>query len=188
MTQTAQRQLKGRSPMLMRIWGKLKKTLACLAFTSKVKCDGKPTVYSGVTVLSTDVSAGKGLTVHQGAYIWGGGPIRIGDNVAIGKDTIIFAGREGGITIGNDVAIAAQCYIIDSDHGLKKNRLIREQTISSQPIAIEDDVWLGAGVKILKGVTLKRGCVCAAGAVVTHDVPEYAIVGGVPAKVIGWRK
>ena len=60
--------------------------------------------------------------------------------------------------------------------------------MSSQPIIIEDDVWLGAGAKILKGVTLKKGCVCAAGAVVTCDVPEYAIVGGVPAKVIGWRK
>lgn len=174
--------------MLMRIWGKLKKTLARRVFTSKVKCTGKPTVYGGVTVVSTYVSAGEGLTVYPGVYIWGGGRIRIGDNVAIGKDTIIFASREGGITIGNDVAIAAQCYIIDSDHGLKKSCLIREQPLSSRPIIIEDDVWLGAGTKILKGVTLKKGCVCAAGAVVTCDVPEYAIVGGVPAKVIGWRK
>ena len=174
--------------MLMKIWRKLKNIYVCRAFTSRVRCTGKPTVYGDVTVTSTDISAGEGLVVYPGAYIWGGGPIRIGDNVVIGKDTIIFAGREGGVTIGNDVSIAAQCYIIDSDHGIKKDCLIREQPMFSRPIIIEDDVWLGAGAKILKGVTLKRGCVCAAGAVVTHDVPEYAIVGGVPAKVIGWRK
>lgn len=84
--------------------------------------------------------------------------------------------------------IAAQCDVIDSDHGISKDELIGEQPMSTAAIVIEDDVWVGAGVKVLKGVTLHKGCVCAAGCVVTNDVPEYAIVGGIPARVISWRK
>lgn len=56
-----------------------------------------------------------------------------------------------------------------------------------RPIYINDNVWIGYGVTILKGVHIGKGAVCAAGAVVTHDVPDYAIVGGVPAKIIRFR-
>lgn len=174
--------------MMERLIRKIRKELACKSFTSKVHCVSKPVIYGSVTVLAKDVIAGNNLTVFPGAYFWGDGPIHFGDNVTIGKDSIIFARRGGGVFIGSDVSIAAQCYIIDSDHGLSSDRLIREQPMTSAAITIEDDVWIGAGVKVLKGVTLHKGSVCAAGAVVTKDVPEYAIVGGVPAMVIGRRK
>lgn len=173
--------------LIERVVRKIKKEFSCKSFASKVQCASKPVIYAPVTVLAKDVVAGKGLTVYPGAYFWGNGPIRIGDNVAIGKDSIFFACKEGGIFIGNDVSIAAQCYVIDSDHGLSPDCLMREQPMVSAAITIEDDVWVGAGVKVLKGVTLHKGCVCAAGAVITKDVPEYAIAGGVPAKVIGRR-
>ena len=61
------------------------------------------------------------------------------------------------------------------------------QKVSIRPIVIEDDVWVVANFTILVGVTVGRGAVIAAGAVITKDVPPYAIVGGVPAKVIKYR-
>lgn len=80
--------------------------------------------------------------------------------------------------IGSNVAIAAQCYIIDSNHGTAFDELIRNQPMDVAPIVVEDDVWIAAGVKVLKGVTLHKGCVCAAGAVITQDVPEYEFFWG----------
>ena len=62
-----------------------------------------------------------------------------------------------------------------------------EQPLISKPIRIESDVWLGTGVSVLKGVHIGEGAVVAAGAVVTKDIPSYAIYGGVPAKQIGTR-
>lgn len=171
-----------------KIWNRLERRRSLRNFVSAVRCDDMPMIHGLVTVNATDVSAGKGLSVYPGAYFWGDGPMRIGNNVDIGKDTILYARKGGGISIGNNVAIAAQCYIIDSDHGLSPNMLIREQPMSTAPIVIEDDVWVAAGVKVLKGVTLHKGCVCAAGAVITKDVPENEIWGGVPAKKIGFRK
>lgn len=64
---------------------------------------------------------------------------------------------------------------------------IREQGEEERPVVVGDDVWIGANVVILPGVEIKRGAVIAAGAVVTKDVGELEIVGGVPARVIGRR-
>lgn len=86
------------------------------------------------------------------------------------------------ITIGNNVNIAYGVLIQDSDyHTIYEEGKAKPQTL---PIVIEDDVWIGANAIILKGVTLGKGCVVAAGAVVTKSVPAYALVGGNPAKVI----
>ena len=86
------------------------------------------------------------------------------------------------ITIGNNVNIAYGVLIQDSDyHTIYEEGKAKPQTL---PIVIEDDVWIGANAIILKGVTLGKGCVVAAGAVVTKSVPARALVGGNPAKVI----
>lgn len=84
------------------------------------------------------------------------------------------------IIIGNDVAIAEGVLIRDSDN----HRIVPGDSPVSQPIRIGDHVWIGLRAIILKGVTIGTGSIVAAGALVTRDVPENCLVGGVPAKVI----
>lgn len=106
--------------------------------------------------------------------------LEIGDKSYINHDSEIRC-REH-ITIGNNVNIAYGVLIQDSDyHTIYEESKAKPQTL---PIVIEDDVWIGANAIILKGLTLGKGCVVAAGAVVTKSVPAYALVGGNPAKVI----
>lgn len=112
--------------------------------------------------------------------------IRIGSGCTIGDYSYIYA--SGSIEIGNNVLIAPFAYLVDSDHGIKPNELIRDQSLTIKSIVIDDDVWLGARVVILGGVRISKGAVIAAGSVVKDDVGEYEIWGGVPAKKIGERK
>ncbi|MGD1889615.1 MAG: acyltransferase [Cyclobacteriaceae bacterium] len=112
--------------------------------------------------------------------------VSIGHRTTIGYQTYIFASEK--ITVGNDCLIAPFVYLVDSDHGIDRSLPINQQANSTAPIVIEDDVWIATGAKILKGVTIQKGAVIAAGAVVKDDVPAYAIVGGMPGKIIGERK
>lgn len=93
----------------------------------------------------------------------------------------------GEISIADDVLVGPKVVIWGRDHGIKAGLPIRSQPHSSAPIRIGEGVWIGAHATVLKGVTIGRGAVIAAGAVVTRDVPEGAIVAGVPARVISWR-
>ena len=95
---------------------------------------------------------------------------------------------EGEIFIGNNVLIGPYCILRAADHEFRNpNKLIKEQGHRSGRIVIEDDVWLGARVTVLKDVTIGKGSVIGAGSVVTKDIPPYSIAVGVPAKVIGKR-
>ena len=116
----------------------------------------------------------------------GHGFFSIGDHSYIGCNAVMGAG--GGITIGNHVLIG-QCVNIHSENHIfaDPNRLIMEQGVSYQGVIVEDDVWIGSKATILDGVTIGKGSVVAAGAVVTRSVPPYTIVGGVPAKEIKTR-
>ena len=78
-------------------------------------------------------------------------------------------------------------YIVDSDHGIQRGELMNRQANQCRTIIIGDDVWPGAHSVILKGVKIEDGAVIAAGSVVREHVPSNAIVGGVPAKIIGER-
>ncbi len=114
--------------LIDRIWNKLERDHYRRNFMSQARCADVPAIHGRVTVNASDVEIGRNLSVYPGAYFWGDGPIAIGDNVDIGKDTILYAHKGGGIAIGNNnVAIAAQCYIIDSDHGTRHGELIRNQ-------------------------------------------------------------
>ena len=94
----------------------------------------------------------------------------------------------GNITIGNDVQIGPKTVIRGRDHGLSKDKLIREQPPNKQTITIGNDVWIGANVTIIKGVNIGGGAVIGAGSVVTKDIPNYGIAVGNPAKTIKYRE
>jgi acetyltransferase-like isoleucine patch superfamily enzyme len=116
----------------------------------------------------------------------GRGQITLGDNVAIGKDTIIFAHKP--MFIGNDTSIAGQCYIIDSDHDIARSKLIREQPLEAEPIHIGNDVWIGAGCKVLKGSYISDGSVIGAMSLVKGFCEPYSINVGIPARKINERE
>ena len=109
------------------------------------------------------------------------GDVVIGDDTRIGiHNTII-----GPVTIGSHVNLAQGITVTALNHNFEdKNKRIDEQGVSTKPVVIGDDVWIGANAVILPGVTIGKHAVVAAGAVVTTDVPENTVVGGVPAKVI----
>lgn len=109
------------------------------------------------------------------------GDVVIGDYTRIGiHNTII-----GPVCIGNHVNLAQGITVTALNHNFEdKTKRIDEQGFSTKPVVIGDDVWIGANAVILPGVTIGKHCVVAAGAVVTKDVPDNTIVGGVPAKVI----
>jgi acetyltransferase-like isoleucine patch superfamily enzyme len=112
--------------------------------------------------------------------------VTVGKNVFIGRGTEINVCDR--VDIGDDVAIAPGCFLVDHNHGLQKELRISDQPCHSSPIVIGDDTWLGAHAIILPGVTIGPKAVVAAGACVNRDVPPGAIVGGVPAQIIGYRR
>lgn len=112
--------------------------------------------------------------------------ISIGENTTVGYHTYMFASEK--ITIGGNCLIAPFVYLVDSDHSIAKDQLINQQTNQTAAIEIGNDVWIGTGAKILKGVRVGDGAVIAAGALVKDDVAPYAIVGGIPAKKISERQ
>ena len=117
--------------------------------------------------------------------------VTIGNDVYIGPHAL-FLCTESQIFIGNKVLFGPNVTIIGGDHRITDvGRFIYDvldkHPEDDQDVHIEDDVWIGTNTTLLKGVTVGRGAVVAAGALVTKDVPPYAIVGGVPAKVLKYR-
>lgn len=109
--------------------------------------------------------------------------ISIGNNCSVNK-RVLLDGRGIGLIIGDNVDIAQETNIwtLQHDYNSPNYATVGKETV------IEDYVWLSSRVTLLPGVRIGRGAVVATGAVVTKDVPPLAIVGGIPAKVIGWRK
>ena len=124
------------------------------------------------------------------------------ENISIGYGSygelnIVDYGNKSKLVIKNYVSIAQNVtFVLNAEHSIKyissypyRNKIIKggDEATSKGDIIIDDDVWIGYGSTILSGVHLSQGAVIAAGAVVASDVPPYAIVGGVPAKVIKYR-
>ncbi len=147
----------------------------------------------------TDLSLGRHATIGDFTVITLGNDehnpdgvrsgLFIGDDTYIGEQNNLRAGG-GVIRIGKKCLLSQAISIIASNHSVTA----RDVAIRDQPwdtthvgVTIDDDVWIGCNAVILPGVRVGRGAVVAAGSVVTRDVPEYAIVGGVPARVLKQR-
>lgn len=127
------------------------------------------------------------LTIGQGSFIFmdawfeGKGLFEMGVNSVVNQKCHL--DNRGGITIGDNVSISSQVCILTADHDMASPTNEGRE----RPVHIEDYVFIGTRAMILPGVTLGRGAVVGAGAVVTRDVPPYTIVAGIPAKKIGDR-
>lgn len=128
------------------------------------------------------VKIGKGSTIHMGTRFYDPRNISVGDDTVIGEFAVL-DGRDT-LRIGNHVGIASEVMIYNSEHDIEDPHF----GATYGKVIIEDYVFIGPRAIILPGVTIGKGAVVAAAAVVTKDVPPFAIVGGVPAKIIGERK
>lgn len=120
--------------------------------------------------------------VDMRAYFLGPGKFELGDYSHVNQGCLVDT-RNGGVRIGNGVSISHRVMIFTGSHDI----MSRDFVGKFFPVGIGDHVFIGPGAIILQGVTIGEGAVVAAGAVVTKDVAPFAIVGGVPAKVIGER-
>lgn len=175
--------------LLDRLINKILKMYRCALFRKQTKCVcEKLNIYGKIYVLNRNICCGKNCLIMPGVQFFGDGPIIIGDNVSIGNNTIIYASKDGGITIGNGVQIAAHSHIIDCDHGIKANEVIYKQKNTVAPITIGNDVWIAAGCKVLKGSNISDGAVIGALSVVKSEIPTNAVAVGIPAKVKKFRE
>ena len=109
------------------------------------------------------------------------GDVIIGDHTRVGLHNTII----GPVKIGNHVNLAQSITVTALNHNFEDTKKrIDEQGVSTNPVTIEDDIWIGANAIVLSGVTIGHHSVVAAGAVVTKDVPPHSLVAGVPAKII----
>jgi acetyltransferase-like isoleucine patch superfamily enzyme len=139
---------------------------------------------------------GRSARLHTGRWVWIGhdtkircheGEVRIGDKTVMGQECTISAYQH--VSIGEQCILADRVMLIDFDHNVADvERPIRVQGIYKRDVRVGNNVWIGFGAQILRGVSVGDNAIVGAGAVVTKDVPANAVVGGVPARVIRMRE
>jgi acetyltransferase-like isoleucine patch superfamily enzyme len=176
---------RGYIPLIARwLWLKLR-------WGGRLQTDGLCFVMPGVKF-----EIGRNATVSLGRWSWLGhgckiraheGQVSIGAKSVLGQECTISSYR--GISIGRECIVADRVMLIDFDHGMVEvERPIRNQGIYTREVRVGHNVWIGYGACILRGVTIGDNCVIGTNAVVTKDVPDNAVVGGVPAKLIRLRE
>jgi acetyltransferase-like isoleucine patch superfamily enzyme len=161
-----------------------------LRWRGRLRTDGLCFVCPGVKF-----EIGPDATVTLGRWSWLGhgtkvraheGHVSIGAKSVLGQECTISAYRH--VSIGRDCIIADKVMMIDFDHGMVEvERTIREQGIYKREVRVGHNVWIGYGACLLRGVTVGDNCVIGTSAVVTTDVPDNAVVGGIPARLIRMR-
>jgi maltose O-acetyltransferase len=138
-----------------------------------------------------DVCLGDYASLDDGVVLLSTGQRAAGPRIVIGKqcylNRYVMIDAAERIELGDQCMIGPYTYITDHDHEHRRSEPVWKQPLICAPVIIGNDVWIGAHVVVLKGVTIGQGSVIGAGAVVTRDVAPYAIVAGVPAKQIGER-
>jgi len=196
--------------------GVLGLTLRTLFYPLMFKRVGRNVIFGrNITIRHpTKISIGNNVVIDDNCVLDAKGEdnqgIRIGDNVFISRNSIISC-KEGDIEIGNDsnigtnclihsetslkigryVLIAAYCYIVaGGNHDFDKIDvpIILQPSISKGGVVIQDDVWLGADVKVLDGSNIGKGTIVGAGSVVTTELSQFSVAVGIPAKVVRKRK
>ena len=182
------------------------------SYTSLARLTANPFICRSVVQAHWNVTLGRSVFLGPGVVLFNNdhtGAINIGDRccvhegvifetsnggeVSIGSESHIqprcqLTGGKGSIRIGSNVQIAPSCGFYPYSHGMALGTPMREQPLTSNgDIVVEDDVWIGYGAIVLENSTIGEGAVIAAGAVVRGNVPPYAIVAGVPAKIVGNR-
>jgi acetyltransferase-like isoleucine patch superfamily enzyme len=115
------------------------------------------------------------------------GQVTLGDRAWLGPFCLVYG--NGGVTIGRNVLVAGHSSINTVSHSADRCDIpINDQPVVIDPVVIEDDVWIGLNAVILQGVSIGRGTIVGAGAVVNKSIPPWSIAAGVPARVIGRRK
>ena len=151
----------------------------------KVDCQSMVRIGRGSSIrrFSTIIAKDKSHSTKQLSSL------EIGGNTYIGEYNNIRAAG-GKIVVGSNCLISQHVSIIASNHQIKREQLISEQGWDEErkDVTIEDDVWIGTNAVILPGISVHKGAVVAAGAIVTKDIPEYAIVAGNPARIIKYRQ
>lgn len=126
---------------------------------------------------------GDNVSIQPGVFIFNLQNISIGDNVSI--HPMCYIEGAGGVTIGNDVSIAHSTTLISTSHTWDDESIpIKYNKETFSEIIIEDDVWLGCGVRVLSGVKIGKRSIIAAGAVVNKVVDSNSLMGGIPAKLL----
>jgi acetyltransferase-like isoleucine patch superfamily enzyme len=138
----------------------------------------------------------RGARLHLGRWSWVGhgckirvheGEVRIGAKTVLGQECTISAFQH--VAIGRECVIADRVMLIDFDHGVVEvDRPIRLQGIYKRDVNVGHNCWIGYGACILRGVTVGDNCIVGTSAVVTKDVPDNAVVGGVPARLLRMRE
>lgn len=125
-------------------------------------------------------------TIADNAVIVEEKNLELGGNVYIGSQCRIYA--EGGISIGEYTKLGEQCLILSTNHNYKSNIRIPYDNVGLlQRVEIGKNCWLGLRCTVMAGVKIEDGVIAAAGSVITKSVPKYAIIGGNPARIIGYR-
>ena len=127
---------------------------------------------------------GDNCVFYPGVMFAGNGQIEIGDGCKIGKDVVLYARKQGGIIIGDNTIIAAQCYLIDSNHSTVLGKQISQQPLVSKRIIVGNDVWIAADVTVIPGANIKNGAVIGAKSLVNNTIHENMFAYGIPANEV----
>lgn len=141
--------------------------------------------HAGIRVVGGKIIFGRKVVVAAYAVIKPGQRcIEVGDDVWIGQNSVV----EGEVAIGHHTILGPYVHIVAGDHRFAdRDRPIRQQGATSEPVKIGGDCWLGGGAFVTSGVTIGAGSVIGARSVVTRDIPAYSVAVGIPAEVIRQR-